>query len=570
MDDDAIDTEGLVAWLAEAVDPAISSATVTKLAGGHSSGAWRVDVGGGHDLPPLVLKAPEGDSVVFRRDAAREARIIDAAGRAGAPVPAVVAVDAGGDAIGRPCFVMELVGGRSPADSSAAGYHDDPWLHEIGADAQRCAWEGFYDALGALHSIDASAITDASHGPEGLVDVLGYWRAALLDVAPAGTVPRQLALLDWLAANLPPGADDDVALCMGDARFVNCLIDGAEVRALVDFEVAYLGNPAADVGVQHFVETMQRQSATNPLPGIGDAADGLGQVVAGVRPGRERPRLLDGVRRDGHRRDRQPGHGPVGSRRVEPRVRQPARRCLGGRRGRGAGPMSDARPLTAADERVHPVDPAAWSWSESWFFSWIDLDGGPAGFFRVGVLPNQGRAMLWSFLHVDGQWLGVEESRLAFDDLVLTDGVAYDKWGLRFGWRPDPPLEGAHFTFEADALVRSGADAGAYVPVSVDLRCSATGSAVRTGSGDDDRRSAHETGRLEQPLEATRHRSSWAVGATRSRPAPTATGRGAPASGARCSPSGISRRRAASCTSSLGRFPASGWRSSGTVRTSGT
>ena len=165
--------------------------------------------------------------------------------------------------------------------------------------------------------------------------------------------------------------------------------------------------------------------------------------------------------------------------------------------------MSDTGPLTAADERVHPVDPAAWSWSESWFFSWIDLDGGPAGFFRVGVLPNQGRAMLWSFLHVGGQWLGVEESRLAFDDLDLDDGVAYDRWGLRFGWRPDPPLEGARFTFAADALARSGADAGAYVPVSVDLRCTATGRAVRTGSGDDDERSAHETGRLEQPLEAS-------------------------------------------------------------------
>ena len=272
MDDDAIDTEGLVAWLAGAVDPSISSATVTKLAGGHSSGAWRVDVSG-DDLPPLVLKAPAGDSVVFRRDAAREARILDAAGRAGAPVPAVVAVDAGGDAIGRPCFVMELVGGRIPADSSAAGHHDDPWLHGMGADAQRRAWEGFYDALGALHSIDASAVAEARHGPEGLADVLGYWRAALLDVAPEGTVPRQLALLDWLAANLPPGADDDPALCMGDARFVNCLIDGDEVRALVDFEVAYLGNPAADVAYSTFLDAMQRQSATNPLPGVGDAAE---------------------------------------------------------------------------------------------------------------------------------------------------------------------------------------------------------------------------------------------------------------------------------------------------------
>ena len=100
-------------------------------------------------------------------------------------------------------------------------------------------------------------------------------------------------------------------------------------------------------------------------------------------------------------------------------------------------------PFADADERIHPVDPDDWSWNESWYFSWIDLDGGPAGFFRVGVLPNQRRAMLWCFVHVDGNWLGIEESRLAFDDLDLTDGVAYDRWALQFAWQPSPPLSGA-------------------------------------------------------------------------------------------------------------------------------
>ena len=69
------------------------------------------------------------------------------------------------------------------------------------------------------------------------------------------------------------------------------------------------------------------------------------------------------------------------------------------------------------------------SWNESWFFSCIDLDGGPAVFFRVGVMPNQARAMLWCFVNVDGEWLAVEESRLAFGDLDLSDGIAYDAWG---------------------------------------------------------------------------------------------------------------------------------------------
>jgi hypothetical protein len=158
--------------------------------------------------------------------------------------------------------------------------------------------------------------------------------------------------------------------------------------------------------------------------------------------------------------------------------------------------------FTGADEDLHRFDPGVWSWNESWFFSWIDLDGGPAGFFRVGVLPNQRRAMLWSFVNVDGGWLGIEESRLLFDDLDLTSGVAYDKWGLRFAWRPEPPLLGARFTCVGSFLARSGPGAGAYVPVSIDLTCRSTSDCFGTGTGDVDV-STYDRRRFEQSLDAT-------------------------------------------------------------------
>ena len=142
-------------------------------------------------------------------------------------------------------------------------------------------------------------------------------------------------------------------------------------------------------------------------------------------------------------------------------------------------------------------------WNESWFFSWIDHAGGPAGFFRVGVLPNQGRAMLWGFVHVDGGWLGVEESRLAFGDLDLSDGIAYDRWALRFAWVPEEPLRRARFRFEADTLVRSGPNAGTYRTLQVELACTATAPPIPTGTGDDDRVSEYDAARLEQMLSAT-------------------------------------------------------------------
>ncbi len=166
--------------------------------------------------------------------------------------------------------------------------------------------------------------------------------------------------------------------------------------------------------------------------------------------------------------------------------------------------MSDSSSrFVDVDERVHAADPDDWSWNESWFFSWIDLDGGPAGFFRVGLLPNQRRAMLWSFVFVDGEWLGIEESRLALDDFDLSEGLDYDKWALRCGWRPAPPLRGGAFRFDGTCLTRSGTNAGAYVPMSLELDCRATGACVGTREDPHTAAMTFPTDRFEQSLEAT-------------------------------------------------------------------
>jgi hypothetical protein len=156
--------------------------------------------------------------------------------------------------------------------------------------------------------------------------------------------------------------------------------------------------------------------------------------------------------------------------------------------------------ISAADEDFHPFDPDDWSWNESWLVSWIDLDGGPAGFFRVGLLPNQGRAMLWSFVYAGGRWLGIEESRLDFDQFDLAHGVAYDQWALRFAARADAPLRAGRFTLGGTHLTRSGPGQGRYVPVEIDLEYAVAGAPVGMGMGTTDDR--YPASRFEQSLRA--------------------------------------------------------------------
>jgi aminoglycoside phosphotransferase (APT) family kinase protein len=242
------------------------------LGGGNSSGAWRLDLSASTGPRSLVLKAPNDGGLVFDCNAAREGRILDAARRVGAPVPAIAAIDETGEVLGQPCFVMEFVNARSVPESTPASFHGEGWFRDADDSAQRAVWWSFLDALGAVHEIDVDAVP-AKYGAGGVVDVLAYWRRSLLDAAPAHLVPRQLAVIDWLTAHVPADADAEPALCMGDSRLGNALLQGTEVRALVDFEVAYIGNPAADIGYCLMHEAFTRLLTDRPATGVPSVAE---------------------------------------------------------------------------------------------------------------------------------------------------------------------------------------------------------------------------------------------------------------------------------------------------------
>ena len=229
----------------------------------------------------MVLKAPRVPSIVHALDPCREARVVDALGRAGAPVPAVVAIDSGTSAVGRPCFVMEWVEGRSVPDAWPNAYHDG-WFLDAGADAQRAIWDSFHDALAAVHRVEPRRTGLRVRRPARHARRVGLLaRRAARRRRGRPTVPRHLAVFDWLQANVPPSADAPPALCMGDARLVNAIVDGAEVAALVDFEVAYVGNPIGDVGYSLFLERSHGHTA--PLPGLPTEEETWARVERGDR-----------------------------------------------------------------------------------------------------------------------------------------------------------------------------------------------------------------------------------------------------------------------------------------------
>jgi hypothetical protein len=143
--------------------------------------------------------------------------------------------------------------------------------------------------------------------------------------------------------------------------------------------------------------------------------------------------------------------------------------------------MTEEPPFNSQDELLHEVDPADDLWNESWFLSWMPSADAPAAFYRLGVLPNQGRAWLWFYLHNGNEWLCFEQPRLDLDHFDLSEGATYDKWGLAFGYRPVDPLRSGEFFLRGLARVHGGPRNGALVPVDVALDLTAVAPCYPTG-----------------------------------------------------------------------------------------
>lgn len=138
---------------------------------------------------------------------------------------------------------MEFVDGVVHRDA-------DDFAH-LDGDARRRLAHGFVDALAALHLVDPAQVGLADFGrPDGyLARQVRRWTAQL-----ASSRSRDVAGFDVLAARLNkgvPGAQR-ASVVHGDYRLDNAIVaadDPGRVLAVLDWEMATLGDPLADLAL---------------------------------------------------------------------------------------------------------------------------------------------------------------------------------------------------------------------------------------------------------------------------------------------------------------------------------
>jgi aminoglycoside phosphotransferase (APT) family kinase protein len=227
-------------------------ATFLDAAGvGYGPLAWRRIGEGQSNVTYLLERA--GERVVLRRgprpplprsthDMIREARIQRMLRERGLAVPRIIAVCDDASLLGVPFYVMEYLEGEVVTDRIP------PSLEST--DDRRRGSEEVVDLLVRLHAVDATTGELSRLGrPAGYLERQVARFAGLWIQSTQRELPEVAQLAAWLGAHVPASARSTVV--HGDYRLGNLMLAAdapPRVLALLDWEMATLGDPLADLG----------------------------------------------------------------------------------------------------------------------------------------------------------------------------------------------------------------------------------------------------------------------------------------------------------------------------------
>ncbi len=236
---DAITAETLLPLLRERLDPAATCNAPWRSAAGNGQETWFITVHTSAGERPLVLRRSAADGTLNWTDREAEFAVLAAVRDAGLPVPEVLWLDADGGVLDRPYFVMERLPGQPPRPLH--GPERTALSHELG------------ELLARLHGIDAHRLNLALHRPRdaaaGARAELERW-ARRYAADRLGAMPLLGGLLAWLQANVPDtSSSSSVTLLWGDAGPHNLLVHEGHISALLDWELAHIGDPLDDLAV---------------------------------------------------------------------------------------------------------------------------------------------------------------------------------------------------------------------------------------------------------------------------------------------------------------------------------
>jgi aminoglycoside phosphotransferase (APT) family kinase protein len=247
---------------------------------------------GGASRETWLVRA-EGNQWVIRRDPkgsvslvplADEFTLIALARKAGVPVPQPLWSEPDGGRLGSPGILMSFVEGTSVAPRILR----KPKFER----ARGRLTDQLAEALAGIHSLPVLDV-DGFLPPAGTDPALAQiddWERQLDGIGEP--LPAVELGLRWLRANAPEPAEP--RLVHGDFRLGNFIVDENGLAAVIDWELAHLGDPAEDIGWL-CIRSWRFGNDDRPVAGVGELDDFIAayEAAGGTSVDRDRVRYWE-------------------------------------------------------------------------------------------------------------------------------------------------------------------------------------------------------------------------------------------------------------------------------------
>jgi aminoglycoside phosphotransferase (APT) family kinase protein len=233
VSEQALNEEALGGWLEANVEGFRGPFELAKFAWGQSNPTYRIHAASGDYV---LRRKPFGQLLPSAHAVDREYRLISALHPLGFPVPRSYALCTEAEVIGAIFYVMELASGRAYTNGA---------LPDFEAAARRSMYEQLVDTLADLHKIDPEAVGLGDFGKPGnyFERQVARWTRQYRD-SQTDELAEMERLIEYLPVSLPD--QSRTSIVHGDYRIDNVLFDAGELTAVLDWELATLGDPVAD------------------------------------------------------------------------------------------------------------------------------------------------------------------------------------------------------------------------------------------------------------------------------------------------------------------------------------
>jgi aminoglycoside phosphotransferase (APT) family kinase protein len=251
-----INFETLLPWFRKNVAE-VDDLRAQVIGHGRSNITYRLSAG---DNQWVLRRPPLSHVLPTAHDMKREFRVISAMRGTDVPAPDTIALCEDTSVNGAPFYIMEFVDGYIPVDpNDVAKRYDEA--------ARRHMGEHLIDVLAALHSLDPASVGLADFGkPQGYIARQVRRFTEQIETAVTRPVPELKELSARLSRSIPP--ESGAAIVHGDYRLDNAIMnDAGDVIAVLDWEMATLGDPLADMGILHMYWSDGANAGRPAMPG---------------------------------------------------------------------------------------------------------------------------------------------------------------------------------------------------------------------------------------------------------------------------------------------------------------